>query len=55
MNESGTGYDVVAPVTQWPEPEWREESFGSLIHKAFKGRFVDSMDHGIIKTLRGED
>ena len=55
MNESGTGYDVVSPVTQWPDPEWRDESLGALIRKAFKGRFVDGMDHDIIKTLRGED
>jgi hypothetical protein len=55
MNESGTGYDVILPEPQWPEPDWRDESLGSLIRKAFKGRFVDDMDHDIIKKLRGRD
>jgi hypothetical protein len=55
MNESGTGYDVILPENQWAEPEWRDDSLGSLIQKAFKGRFVDDMEHDIIKTLRGLD
>jgi hypothetical protein len=55
MNESGSGYDVILPEAQWPDPEWRDESLGALILKAFKGRFVDDMNHGIIKILRGQD
>jgi hypothetical protein len=55
LNESGTGYDVVLPESAWPEPEWRTDSLGSLIHKAYRGRFIDNMDHPIIKALRGQD
>jgi hypothetical protein len=55
MNESGTGYDVILSETPWPDPEWRDDSLASLVAKAFKGAFVDSMEHDIIKALRGVD
>jgi hypothetical protein len=55
MNESTTGYDVIPAETQWPDPEWRNDPLASLVAKAFKGRFVDSMDHDVIKMLRGTD
>jgi hypothetical protein len=55
LNESGTGYDVILAETAWADPEWRDEELGGLIAKAFKGRFVNSMEHEIIKELRGID
>jgi hypothetical protein len=55
LNESGTGYDVVLPEGAWPAPEWPTDSLESLVHKAYRGRFIDSMDHPIIKALRGQD
>jgi hypothetical protein len=53
VNESRTGYDLLLAETQWPDPEWRDENLGDLIHKAYRGRFVDSMDHEVVQKLRG--
>jgi hypothetical protein len=53
MNESRTGYDVLLAETQWPEPMWRDGSIASLIAKAYRGRFVDNLDHELIQKLRG--
>ncbi len=37
-----------------PEPEWPEQSLRDLLSIAFKGRYVDSLDHLVLKRLRGE-
>ena len=37
-----------------PEPEWPEQSLRDLLSIAFKGRYVDSLDHPVLKRLRGE-
>jgi hypothetical protein len=37
-----------------PEPEWPEQSLGDLLRIAFKVRYVDSLDHPVLKRLRGE-
>jgi hypothetical protein len=54
MNPSGTGWDVVVAETQWPDPEWPVEPMSALIQKAYKGRFINSTDHVILRKLRGE-
>ena len=37
------------------EPEWPENfTLGDWIIKAFKGRFIESLDHKILRHLRGE-
>ncbi len=37
-----------------PEPEWPEQSLRDLLSIAFKSRYVDSLDHPVLKRLRGE-
>ena len=37
-----------------PEPEWPEQSLRDLLSIAFKGRYIDSLDHPVLKHLRGE-
>ena len=37
-----------------PEPEWPTESFRELLKIAFKSRYIDSIDHPVVKRLRGE-
>lgn len=37
-----------------PEPEWPEQSLRDLLSIAFKGRYIDSLDHPVLKRLRGE-
>jgi hypothetical protein len=52
-NESRSGYDVLLAETQWPDPQWRDDPLGGLIAKAYRGRFVDDLNHEIIQKLRG--
>jgi hypothetical protein len=35
------------------EPAWPEESFQELIRIGFKGRCIDSLEHPVVKRLRG--
>lgn len=37
-----------------PEPEWPEESFEKIIQAAFKDRIISTLDHIVLKRLRGE-
>jgi hypothetical protein len=37
-----------------PEPKWLDEPFTNIIRVAFKGLIIDSLDHHILKALRGE-
>jgi hypothetical protein len=48
------GYDVFTAGADWPEPEWPDLSFNEILRVAFKGRVIDSLDHPILKRLRGE-
>ncbi len=37
-----------------PEPEWTEDGFEKIVQAAFKDRIITSMDHPVLKRLRGE-
>jgi hypothetical protein len=37
-----------------PAPVWPEESFEQIIRVAFRDRFIDSIDHPVVKRLRGQ-
>jgi len=47
-------YDVYETQAQWPEPQWPTQSFSDLLRVAFKGKFIDSLEHPVLKRLRGE-
>jgi hypothetical protein len=36
------------------EPEWPEQPMHALLRIAFRDRYIDSLDHPILKQLRGE-
>ena len=36
------------------EPEWPDLSFEEIVKIAFKGKFIDSLAHPLLKKLRGE-
>jgi len=47
-------YDIFVAETQTPEPEWPDLSFDELLRIAFaNGRLIHSLDHPVIKRLRG--
>ena len=54
-NMSLGAYEVYEASAELPEPEWPEdEGFQHLIDVAFKGRLIQSVDHPVIRRLRGE-
>jgi hypothetical protein len=47
-------YEGFVPEATLPEPEWPERTFAEIIRTAFKGRLIDSLDHPLLRSLRGE-
>ena len=47
-------YDVFAATGDIPDPEWPELSFREMLRLCFEDRNIDSLDHPILKQLRGE-
>ena len=48
-------YRIFQATGELPDPEWPQESLGELLKIAFKGgKLIDSVDHPILKRLRGE-
>jgi hypothetical protein len=37
-----------------PEPNWPELPFKELLRVAFKDKYINSLDHPILRKLRGE-
>ena len=45
----------IAPASaSWGEPQWPVEKMEDLMRRAFKDRFIQSLDHPVLKRLRGE-
>jgi hypothetical protein len=40
-----------API---PDPDWPDTPFKELLRIAFRDRFIDALDHPVLKRLRGE-
>jgi hypothetical protein len=53
VNESRSGYDLIQPLAQWPAPEFRSEPLAGLIGRAYKGKFIDDLDHPVMKAYFG--
>ena len=47
-------YDIYEAVSQFPDPVWPDLSFERLLEIAFRDRFIDSLDHPVVRRLRGE-
>lgn len=47
-------YEVSVATGDLPSPTWPETSFAGLLRVAFKGRYVDRLDHPVLLKLRGE-
>jgi hypothetical protein len=52
-NKSLGGYDTAVAEGAIPEPEWPELTFLDMIKIAFRDRTIDSLDHPLVKRLRG--
>jgi hypothetical protein len=53
-NMSLRGYDVSEATGNLPDPEWPDLSFEEMLTIAFKDRYIDSLEHPVIRRLRGE-
>lgn len=46
-------YDIYEATGELGEPEWPEATFEEILAIAFKDRLIDSLDHPVLKRLRG--
>jgi hypothetical protein len=47
-------YDQYLTSAPWEVPTWPEVTFDQLVRAAFKGRVIETLDHPVIRNLRGE-
>ena len=47
-------YDVFEAAGELSEPDWPELSLQEIVKLCFKDRFIDNVDHPILRALRGE-
>ena len=48
------GYNLFVAAGELEPPQWPDLTFKEILTLAFRGRFVDSADHLVLKKLRGE-
>jgi hypothetical protein len=53
-NIGSGGYDLAEAAIELPEPVWPELTLSELLAISFKGAVIDSLDHSVLKRLRGE-
>lgn len=54
VSEVGNGhYSHYEPTVAVPDPQWPEISFQEIVRLAFRDRLIDSLDHPVIRELRG--
>jgi hypothetical protein len=46
-------YEIFEAGAKIPDPEWPPLTYQELLRTAFKDRYVDSIDHLVVKRLRG--
>ena len=53
-NRSLGAYEVYEARGNLPEPDWPAMEFLKILEIAFKDRYIDGLDHPVIRQLRGE-
>jgi hypothetical protein len=53
-NQSLGAYEVFEAIAKLPEPNWPDVPFKELLRVAFKDKYIDSLDHPVLRRLRGE-
>jgi hypothetical protein len=55
VSDTGNGiYTHYEPSTDLPDPRWPTISFREIIRIAFRDRMIESLDHPVIRELRGD-
>ncbi len=47
-------YEVFEAIGDLGDPDWPDASFEEILNIAFRGHIIDSLDHPVLKRLRGE-
>ena len=53
-DKSSNGYILETPMTPPPAPIWPELTFTEMLETAFGARYIDSLEHPMVKKLRGD-
>jgi hypothetical protein len=53
-NKSLGAYEYVKARGDLGEPQWPDKTFQELIELAFKERYIDTLEHPVVKDLNGE-
>lgn len=53
-NKGAGTYDVYEALEQLADPEWPDMPFERILEMAFKSRYVDTLDHPVVRKLLGE-
>jgi hypothetical protein len=53
-NMSAGGYDAWQATGNLPDPPWPEMPFREILKLAFKDKYIDKLDHPVLRRLRGE-
>lgn len=53
-NRSLGAYEVFEASGQWSEPSWDVPPFPELLRLAFKDKFIQDLEHPVLRRLRGE-
>jgi hypothetical protein len=48
-------YETFAPEGHLPDPDWPATPFADLLRIAFRDRTIDSLDHAVIRNIRGKE
>jgi hypothetical protein len=52
-NRSLGAYDIFESTGDLPEPEWPDDTLQEIVKIAFRGLIIETMDHPVIRRLRG--
>ena len=53
-NHSLGGYDVYAATGPLEDPSWPEIAFADVLRLAFKDQCIETLEHPVVRRLRGE-
>ncbi len=53
-NMSLGAYEVFEATGDFTEPEWPEMPFSEILRVAFRHTYIDTVDHPVLRRLRGE-
>ena len=53
-NMAAGHYEHFEPATKLPDPEWPPLTFTEILRVAFRDRMIDSLEHPVVRQLRGQ-